>query len=58
VVKDDRRGDEVERVQIELPSARSVVWLGLKVYLIVVVGIPLVGMAAALLVGALIAVTR
>ncbi|MFI4960977.1 MAG: hypothetical protein ACHP82_05930 [Hyphomicrobiales bacterium] len=39
-----------------LPRARSIVWLGLKVYMIVVLGISLIGMAAVLLVIALIAV--
>ena len=44
------------RIEIVLPRARSIVWLGLKVYLIVVLGIPLLGMAVALLAVVLIAV--
>jgi len=51
-----RDDDDPERIEIVLPRARSIVWLGLKVYLIVVLGISLMGMAAVLLVIALIAV--
>ena len=51
-----RDGDDPHRIEIVLPRARSIVWLGLKVYLIVVLGIPLLGMIVALLGVALIAV--
>ena len=44
------------RVEIILPRARSIVWLGIKVYLIVVLGIPLLGMIVALLAIVIIAV--
>jgi hypothetical protein len=53
----DRDGDR-ERVEIILPRARSIVWLAIKVYLIVVLGVSLLGMAFALLALALIALTR
>lgn len=52
------RDGDPERVEIVLPRARSIVWLAIKVYLIVVIGVPLIGMAFALLALALIAVTR
>ena len=52
----DREDGNSQRVEVVLPRARSVVWLGLKVYLIVVLGIPLLGMIVALLGVALIAV--
>jgi hypothetical protein len=51
-----REDDDPRRVEIVLPRARSIVWLGLKVYLIVVLGVPLIGMAVALLAVALIVV--
>ena len=48
--------DDPHRIEIVLPRGRSIVWLGLKVYLIVVLGIPLLGMIVALLAVILIAV--
>jgi len=50
-------GGDTHRVEIVLPRARSIVWLGIKVYLMVV-GVLLAGMAVALLAVALIAATR
>jgi hypothetical protein len=52
------RDGEPQRVEIILPRARSIVWLGIKVYLIVVLGIPLLGMIVALMAVVLIAVMR
>jgi hypothetical protein len=52
----ERQDDDPCRIEIVLPRARSIVWLGVKVYLIVVLGVPLIGMAVALLAVALIAV--
>lgn len=46
------------RIEIVLPRARSIVWLGLKVCLLVIVGVPLLWVTAALLVIALVAATR
>ena len=48
---------DLRRVEIVLPRARSIVWLGIKVYLMVV-GVLLAGMAVALMAVALIAATR
>ena len=48
---------DLRRVEIVLPRARSIVWLGIKVYLMVV-GVLLGGMAVALMAVALIAATR
>jgi hypothetical protein len=53
-----RDDDDPHRIEIVLPRGRSIVWLGLKVYLIVLLGIPLLGMAVALLAVVLIAATR
>jgi hypothetical protein len=50
--------DDPRRIEIVLPRARSIVWLALKVYLIVVLGVPLIGMAVALLAVAVIAAMR
>jgi len=50
-------GSDTHRVEIVLPRARSIVWLGIKVYLMVV-GVLLAGMALALMAVALIAATR
>jgi len=50
-------GGDPRRIEIILPRARSIVWLGIKVYLMVV-GVLLAGMAVALLAVALIAATR
>jgi hypothetical protein len=52
------RDGDPERVEIILPRARSIVWLGVKVYLIVVLGVSLLGMAVTLLAVVLIAATR
>jgi hypothetical protein len=41
--------DRVHRLEIVLPRARSIVWLGLKIYLLVVFVLPLVGCAVVLL---------
>ncbi len=43
------------RVEVVLPRARSIVWLGLKVYLIVTLGLPLAAMAVVLVLVALVA---
>ena len=48
---------DLRRIEIVLPRARSIVWLGIKVYLMVV-GVLLAGMAVALMAVALIAATR
>ena len=53
----DRYGGDLPRVEIVLPRARSIVWPGIKVYLMVV-GVLLAGMAVALMAVALIAATR
>jgi hypothetical protein len=50
-------GGDTHRVEIVLPRARSIVWLGIKVYLMVV-GVLMTGMVAALMAVALIAATR
>jgi hypothetical protein len=47
-----------QRVEVVLPRARSVVWLGLKVYLIVAVGLPLLAMTVAFLCIAIITAVR
>jgi hypothetical protein len=54
---DDGDDGDTHRVEIVLPRARSIVWLGIKVYLMVV-GVLLGGMAVALMAVALIAATR
>ena len=48
---------DLRRIEIVLPRARSIVWLGIKVYLMVV-GVLMAGMAVALMAVALIAATR
>ena len=56
----DRYGGDLPRVEIVLPRARPIVWLGIKVYLMVV-GVLLARMAVmavALMAVALIAATR
>jgi hypothetical protein len=58
VCRTERQYDDPGRIEIVLPSARSIVWLGIKVYLIVVLGVPLLGMAVALLGITLIAAMR
>jgi hypothetical protein len=50
--------DEPPQIEIVLPRARSIVWLGLKVYLIVILGAWLLWMAAMLLGVALVAAMR
>jgi hypothetical protein len=51
-----RDDDDPHRIEIVLPRARSIIWLGIKVYLIVMLGIPLLGMIVALLAIVIIAV--
>ena len=53
----ERQDDDPRRIEIVLPRARPIVWLGIKVYLMVV-GVLLAGMALALMAVALIAATR
>ena len=53
----ERQDDDPRRIEIVLPRARPIVWLGIKVYLMVV-GVLLAGMAVALMAVALIAATR
>jgi hypothetical protein len=50
--------DDPHRIEIILPRARSIVWLGLKVYLIVLVGVWLLGVAAMLLGVAVVSAMR
>ena len=54
----DPRERHPERVEIVLPSARSIVWLVFKVYVIIVLGAGLLGMAALLLGMAIVAAIR
>ena len=54
----DREDGNSQRVEVVLPRARSVVWLGLKVYLIVAVGLPLLAMTVAFLCIAIITAVR
>jgi len=54
----ERQGDDPRQIEIVLPRARSIVWLGIKVYLLMALGIPLVAMVVGLLGLALIAVAR
>jgi hypothetical protein len=56
--KTDRDDDDSQRVEVVLPRARSVVWLGLKVYLIVALGVPLLAMTVAFLCIAIITAVR
>ncbi len=56
--KTDRDDDDSQRVEVVLPRARSVVWLGLKVYLIVALGLPLLAMTVAFLCIAIITAVR
>jgi hypothetical protein len=56
----ERQDDDPRRIEIVLPRARPIVWLGIKVYLMVV-GVLLARMAVmavALMAVALIAATR
>jgi hypothetical protein len=54
----DREDGNSQRVEVVLPRARSVVWLGLKVYLIVALGLPLLAMTVAFLCIAIITAVR
>ena len=54
----DRESGDPRQIEIILPRARSIVWLGLKVYLIVHLGLPLLITAVAFLGIALVAATR
>ena len=54
---DDGDDGDLRRLEIVLPRARSIVWLGIKVYLMVV-GVLMAGMAVAIMAVALIAATR
>ena len=51
----DREDGKPRRIEIVLPRARSIVWLGIKIYLLVIVGSSLLLMTAVLLGAALIA---
>jgi len=52
------RERRLERVEIVLPRARSIVWLVFKIYVIIVLGAGLLGMAALLLGMAIVAAIR
>lgn len=54
----DRDDGCPRRIEIVLPSARSIVWLGLKVYLIVLLGALLLGMVSMVLGLALVGAMR
>jgi hypothetical protein len=54
----DREDGNSQRVEVVLPRARSVVWLGLNVYLIVALGLPLLAMTVAFLCIAIITAVR
>jgi hypothetical protein len=50
--------DEPRPIEIVLPRVRSIVWLGIKVYVIVVIGLSLLGVAVVFLDIALVTVMR
>ena len=53
-----RDGDDPHRIEIVLPRARSIVWLGIKVYLIVALGLPPLATTVAFLCIAIITAVR